>query len=283
LSSPKAQGQDIRGTEFDGSNSNADIRVKIIRRMAPEPRSDATVSVELEGEAKSDDAVRTFGFVSMRSWVVVDCVRRRDRVRRMLRSQSPDFSDPKESPAPPGWAQPSQDAYLAGLIGAVCGPGPTADGVGANAQAGHAPARTPNSAPRPETAAPARSSTQAAHVTAGPASDGAGAPASTLVAQIVASETRAEAQSTLDKQIALRGPGLRAAIEALTVSGRLVYRAEVIGFASDQDARAFCAKVRRGGGACWLHEARGSSSAAAYPMRASLSGPRGTGLSARRP
>lgn len=70
------------------------------------------------------------------------------------------------------------------------------------------------------------------------------------VAQVGASASAADAQDALRALHALIAPPLAGVVEAAEVGGARVYRATVTGFASQADARSFCA--RAGVKTCWV-------------------------------
>jgi hypothetical protein len=69
--------------------------------------------------------------------------------------------------------------------------------------------------------------------------------------QIAAVAAAANAQEALAKLGKLPAP-LGRSVQAATVNGRTVHRALVTGFATRAEASAFCAKVERRGGACFI-------------------------------
>ena len=130
----------------------SDLVVAIRGRGTPNPESGVVEGVVLQGEVISDEGERLIGYRSMRSTVNVDCARRRDMVVKMTV-----FTEPQAKGVainrhvPGGWVQPSPDAYLAQVIGAICGPAPQ---VAAAPPASEGPAPAKSEPAKPASKAP---------------------------------------------------------------------------------------------------------------------------------
>ena len=226
--------------------------------------------VRLQGEATDEDTADRLGYRSMRSVVEINCDTRRDRVVEMEAFPQHDLKGAGQKRAVPGgWAQPSEDAFLADVIRAVCrAPRPAPSEIAAaspplrpSTSPDHAPPRsTPAPIARPpqpavaEAVAPARSQPpppRLMSVVATLPSGRSGAPAGAgFRAQLGALDSEADARRVLDGLTL--SPGLSAQVEPATVGARTYYRAMVMGFGGKAQAQAFCAARRRQAAACLI-------------------------------
>jgi len=78
-------------------------------------------------------------------------------------------------------------------------------------------------------------------------------PQAKALAQVTSSPTAAGANRALAALRRLMPAPLTGVVEPATVNGAKVYRANVGGFASLADARAFCATVAAVTKTCWAH------------------------------
>jgi len=209
----------------------------------------------------------------MRSVVEINCETRRDRVVEMEVFPQHDLKGAGQKRAVPGgWAQPSEDAFMADVVRAVChAPRTVASAATAESPQlrpaisapGHAPQQFTSAPvarpapPRPaaaEVAASARPQSSAPRLMTVTATlpPGRSSPAATpdLRVQLGALNTEADARRVLDSLTL--APGLSTQIEAAAVGGRNYYRAVVTGFAAQAQAQAFCAARRRQSAPCLI-------------------------------
>jgi hypothetical protein len=230
--------------------------IAIVSRAKP---GQGPVQLLLRAEALTPEAAANAGLLAWQMRLEVDCPRELVRVGETTgyATRIPDQNGVAVAPAKPDWSRPVKGEVLGSAWQAVCdtrfrpplaaaagvaqGPPqpPPAPAQAAPPAAPHAPARAPT-APRsaPPPAAPS--------VAAAPRR-GRGA------AQVVSSPIEADAQRSL---AALRArfsrdfAGLETRIEPAQVRGRTVYRGIVAGFASHDEAAAFCAALKRHGADC---------------------------------
>jgi hypothetical protein len=227
------------------------------------PGPDGSIQgVDIQGEVADEALAQARGWRSMRTRLAVNCRTRAVSIERMDKYLDHDRKGPStQAPTPQGWSRPSDGAYLADVVAALCGlasPGPAAQPQRqpvlvaqvpvaqvpvAQVPVAKAPvAQIPVAKPRETPLPPAPSVARTAAPIHGP------------VAQIAALPTYPEAEAAL-KALVVRSPllaGLNTAIEAVVVNGRRYQRAEVTGFTSREDAGRFCARVRGRGGACFV-------------------------------
>lgn len=242
-----------------------EIVVAIRDRDAVRP-GDGPQKVRLQGEAVDEAMAEQLGYHSMRSTVEINCDTRRDRVSEIeVFAQHGLKGAGQRRPVPGGWIQPSEDAYLADVIRAVCHPSRPAPDA-APARLAEAPQLRPTLS-----AAPKASSRPAPPPGPGPARPGsepspprlmtlvAAMPAAAppppptggrAQAQVGALNSEIEARRVLDRLAPALSAGLSTRVEVATVGGRTWYRALVAGFAGPAQAQAFCAEQRRRDAPC---------------------------------
>jgi hypothetical protein len=217
-----------------------DITVRVTNRGTPKSPEGVIQNIELDGEVAGDQAAHDYGFHSIRLKLDIDCRRQRDRLKSIEVFSQPGLRGRPQTRRPSGdWTLPSSEAYLAGVIRAVCG-----QGAGERPQlaAGNAPATVSGHA----VAALAPSS-------AGPAAPPTAEGGPTV--QVAAADTQAGAKSALERLRKINGVSLdrlASRVDTASVKGKTVYRASLTGFASAAEARAFCETVRAARGKCFV-------------------------------
>jgi SPOR domain len=180
---------------------------------------------------------------------------------------APQVAPPSDSPppSPPQVVKFSRGAPVAEPLAA---PKPAAAAPQA-ALAAPAPAPPPPSAPAPSPPLVVKFSgapTGAAPTAAAAARTLATAPrvAGDRVAQVAASSNVHDAEKVLRELRPLIAAPLTTTIEQAVVGGAHVYRADVVGFSSAADAKAFCKSAAEVSKTCWVR-AKGDTAAPAKP------------------
>ncbi len=229
---------------------------------------EAAQKVRLQGEAADEQMAERLGYRSMRSSVEINCETRRDRVVEMEVFPQHDLKGPGERrPVPGGWVQPSEDAYLADVIRAVCrAPSPPAPAETQAAAprlrptviaAAKAPVALARAAPPPSVApaaaAPRAEPARLMSLVMAPVAPLSAAPATGgFRAQVGALNTEADARRALDRLAPTLPRGVSTRIETATVGGRVYYRALVAGFSAPAQVQAFCAEQQRRAQPCLI-------------------------------
>ncbi len=246
-------------------STKTDLAVAI-RRPGSARVGSLVVGSELQGEVVVPDGASSLNYKSFRSIVDVDCDRHLDRVTKMVVFERHNLAGVPRSVAVPGtWIRPSDGAYMADVVSAVCAKAPRR---GEPALSTETPeprvavsARPPASAaavsvltrPAPRGPVLALAAVTASPAAAVPAA--VGRPAQVIgraAAQVGAFPTYREAQDRLSSLGSLP-QGLGARIEAVVVRGHQYHRALVVGFARLEDARRFCAERQTAAAECWAH------------------------------
>ena len=201
--------------------------------------------IGLQGEVVDDAAADQLGYRSMRSLVEVNCETRRDRVVEMEVFALPNLKGVGQKRLlPGGWVQPSEDAYMADVIRAVCKrhavePGP-------KSPTGPAPAVKLD---KPKIAAvPSPQAPIAAELRPLPL-----AP-QTFTLQVGALDSEVAAHAALSKFSGLSGKERPTRIETINLDARTYYRALIDGFANRPEAQAYCAQVAKLHGPCLIRK-----------------------------
>jgi hypothetical protein len=268
------------------------VEVFILPTVGPASGPETSMDVQIDVEARTDEAARVLGFKSLLGDTTIDC---RTGANRFVTAQAydqPDRQGPARSSHLSGqWVTPSSGSYMAEVTQRVCaGKAATASGpalvvtgqpsppppaeatshapppvaavavqpIPAAAPAEAQPAAAPEAGPPPE--APARivmPSATASRVATPPKPAQASSPAGAsrpgnVVAQVAAVPDAHAAQKVLDKLRDLIAPPLTTKVEAATVQNVKLYRASVDGFATVADARAFCARAASISKTCWV-------------------------------
>lgn len=245
--------------------------VVAIRDRDSERPGEGPQKIRLQGEAADDAMADQLGYRSMRSVVEINCDTRRDRVAEIeVFQQHALKGQGQKRPVPGGWIQPSEDAYLADVIRAVCRPARSTQAAAAVAEA---PALRPalsagqKTPPRPAPVALARAApsppgrgqfgldtpparlmtlvaTQPARALTPPVSVGR------TQAQVGALNSEAEARQVLGRLSPGLPGGLSTRVDVAVVGGRTYYRAIIAGFATPAEAEAYCTDRRRSAAPC---------------------------------
>lgn len=223
----------------------------LLRSGASDPKNGAVEGVEVQGEITDDDLAAQRGWRSMRLRLDVACPGRRAFVRQFVVFTGHNrMGSMIARPAPAGWVQPSPGAYLNPVIDAVCPARIAAVAADLQVVKPSPPKLSPAITP-PLATGPLRTAG------AGPPAAPSVTPAQAgpITVQVNASPDEAGARAILDelsKTPGLSLTGLSLHVAPAQVRGAQVYRALVTGLDSRAAARAFCASVRQGGGACFL-------------------------------
>ena len=246
-------------------STKTDLAVAIRWPGAPRVGS-LVVGSELQGEVVTPDGASSLNYKSFRSIVDVDCDRHLDRVTKMVVFERHNLSGVPRSVAVPGtWIHPSDGAYMADVVSAVCAKAPrraepppatrTAEPRLAVAARPPASAAAVSTLARPAPRVPVLALAAVTASPAGAVPPAVGRPAQVIgsaAAQVGAFPTRREALERLSSLGSLP-QGLGARIEAVVVRGHQYHRALVVGFARLEDARRFCAERQTAGAECWAH------------------------------
>jgi hypothetical protein len=235
--------------------------------------------VQLNVEITDDQVAQTRDFRSMSLLVDVDCRGDRERLHKAVAFDQPNLTGaPKPLTASGEWADP--EAYMTETIRTICAlhgmrlveHGPETGGGLALAPAVTPPPEPPSPPPAAEPAIPPEAAASpppspvpspvaapdpgpehepyaaSPGFVASPATQPTSSAAAAAVpgqarVQIASSPSRAEAEAMLGRSAALIQPPLRGAIEVATVRHKTVYRSIIAPFASDAEARAFCART----------------------------------------
>ena len=226
-------------------------------------------------EVTDEQVAASRDFRSMSMIVDVDCHDGREKLLKAAAFDQPNLAgSPQPRPVSGEWATP--EAYMAEVIKTICAlhgmhvvePTPGSGGALAAAQVpaspaeppplpvepatpdpapsppepaiGSAPTPPPSSYPVPD-AAPVTVATATPNRWSSPAA-GSGLSAQARV-QIASSPSRADAEAKLDRSAALIQSPLRGEVEVATVHGKTVFRSIIAPFASQAEARAFCART----------------------------------------
>jgi hypothetical protein len=269
------------------------VEVTILPTIAPASGPESAMTVQIDVEARTDEATRLLGFKSLLGETTIDCRSGANRFEKAAAYDQPDRQGPPRSSHLSGqWVTPASGSYMAKVTERVCA-SRTTSAVAAPAvieapsppPAASHPTTSPPASPTPEAAAaavpPAAGAQPApqASVTPAPppeappkvvvmAPPAAPAPVASsksaspttrparpgkVVAQVAAAPDARAAQKVLDRLRDLIAPPLSTKVEAATVQNVKLYRASVDGFATVADARAFCAKAAGVSKTCWVH------------------------------
>lgn len=200
--------------------------------------------VRLQGDVVDDEAAQRLGYRSMRSLVEINCETRRDRVVEMEVFSEHNLKGAGQKRAlPGGWVQPSEDAYMADVVRAICRAAP---------QRSDPP---PPPEPSPAVLKPAIVATPP-KPTPRPAPQSIAPPVTptrgNLAVQVGALDTATAAHRTLSGLAGLIAAPLATQVQPARIGERTFYRALVAGFRSRAEANTFCAAVTRQGGSCFI-------------------------------
>ena len=253
------------------------VEVSILPTVAPAAGPASVIPASLDIEARTDDAARRMGYRSVRGLINVDCRRSANRFVEMVGYRQAGLKGPGVPSAVSGaWVRPGADSYMAAVTARICagaaaapadsGPPPVV--VEAADTAPAAPPVPPTSAsiipppspaPAPATSvsiipppSPAPPPASSVSIIPPPSTVQAAHPPSPVVAQVAASPTAKGAQRVLNALRAQITPPLSGTVEPALVNGAQVYRANVTGFASKAEARAFCLQAAGVSKTCWV-------------------------------
>ena len=265
-------------TDLDPTNVISVSPANIIGVMAVnriEPADRRVFRAQIRSEVISAQTIREAGNSSWAADVEVDCQSRKGKVNRILDFPMRNLrGTAREAGGSAEWVAPPAGTHLYTVVAAVCDAGfqrPLAPGQ-QMAALGSSGAQPPvATAPR----APSQSSAQASP---GPAV-AAGTPAvsrspaqtapaprapakpvkrSSVAVQIAAADTEAKAAQALRSAMsAFAAPldGTSMSTVRVEVGGKTVYRALLHGFASADEAQAFCTAYKAAGRDCFLRDA----------------------------
>jgi hypothetical protein len=266
------------------SVSKDGVDITIVPAVSAGGGPDTVVQVQLDVEARTDDAAHRLGFHSMRGQTQIDC---RSGANRFISAEAYDqpglMGEGTTRPVSGAWVTPAPDSNMLEVTQRVCAniaaagpsgpptrvtsqedtavatpaPKPGAKGklprvtTPGQAVVVSASSSTPPPSPPPRTPAPRVASrlTSAGPVVAAASN----AKPGNWVAQVAASPSQPAAQHELDRVRAMIAPPLATSVEAAVVNNAHLYRASVTGFASAGDAKAFCARIASVSKTCWAH------------------------------
>ncbi len=214
--------------------------VAITRRGAP-AGGGKPIRIGFRTEIISAAEVKDAGGRSESSEIDVDCAARKAKlVSTQTYSQRNLSGTFASKPGWPVWVAAAPGTTLESMVAAAC-------------DRGFRGAFAPRIATAPAPPALVRSGPAPAAIAPKPASLGRLA----TVVQISASNSRAQAQASLDS-LKRSLPALAAdhetLIETTTVAGQTFYRALLVGFAAPADARKLCAALKAAGGDCLVRQ-----------------------------
>lgn len=202
--------------------------------------------IGLQGEVVDDEAALRLGYRSMRSIVEVNCESRRDRVVEMEVFSLPNLKGEKQvRTLPGGWVQPSDDAFMADVVRAVCNSRiqvPTLR-----------PIVTDQPAKKPQPEEKATATTPIVVSTDEPKSADS---SKTITVQVGSLDSEVAANNALKKYRVLGGAVRSTRIEVAQLGPRTYYRALVQGFSTRQEAQAYCVEVQRQHGPCLVRQSK---------------------------
>ena len=205
--------------------------------------------IGLQGEVVNDEAVSRLGYRSMRSVVEVNCESRRDRVVEMEVFSLPNLKGDKQiRTLPGGWVQPSDDAFMADVIRAVCKTRTQAPALRPVAT------ELPPNIPQPEKSA--KTTTPIAVRAIEPKIADS---SRTMIVQVGALDSEGAAKVALEKYVALGGRPRSTRIETVQLGTRTYFRALVEDFSTRQEAQAYCAEVQRQHGPCLIRQSKAAN------------------------
>ena len=222
------QSTDLRPDQVVAVSPSALFAVVSLGETRAQPRE-----VTLRAEALTPDAVARSGVLAWEMRLQANCRTGQIHVgeTRGYSARTPDGHPVPLAPAEPDWRRPKDGTALASVLRQVCQAGTRPPAV----QKASRPPPTSTSAPLPALLRP----------TLGPPGRGA--------AQVVSSPQEGDARSTLTRlrsRFSAAFAQLDTRIEPAQVGGRTVYRGLVVGFASRDDAAAFCETLKRRGQDC---------------------------------
>jgi hypothetical protein len=247
---------------------------------------DTVVQVQLDVEARSDDAAHRLGFRSMRGQTQIDC---RSGANRFVSAEAYDqpglMGEGAARPVSGAWVTPAADSNMlevtqrvcAGVLATAASAPPTVVTSAGDSNASAPPPRSTKSAaagrlPRVSTPGSATTASSAPPppppprvstrlTPAGPTAMTSTSKPGNWVAQVAASPTQQAAQHELDRLRSMIAPPLATSVEAAVVNNAHLFRASVTGFGTPGEAKAFCARAASVSKTCWAH----SKSLAAAP------------------
>jgi hypothetical protein len=209
------------------------VRITIMPTVAAGAGPETSIQVVLDFEAVTEDAAGRVGFRSMRGRVEFDC---RQGINLLSEAVAYDRAnlegEGKALPVSGKWIRPTPQSLMEAAGDEVCKRPLGTTPVPVTAQiepTPPAPSKAASSSPAPP----------------GPAAK------TGIVAQASASPTAKGAQGVLKALGGLITPPLTGTVDEATVQGAKVYRADVAGFSSIAEAKAFCAKAASVAKTCW--------------------------------
>jgi hypothetical protein len=258
------------------------VEITVLPQVSGGDGPPSVIHVGLDMEAKTTAAVTRLGFESLRAVADIDCGKAANRFISATAFDQPALAGPGRARVVTGqWVQPSSDSYMAAVIAQVCAahtavaassrpppvvkemaaaPPPPAPAAAAPAQVAAAPPAPAVAPPEAAPAAPQPSPPQVVRFGGAPAGAAPAASAPTFIprvagdriAQVAASADVHDAEKVLRELKGLIAPPLTTTIEQAQVGAAHVYRADVVGFASAADARAFCKSAAHVSKTCWV-------------------------------
>jgi hypothetical protein len=258
------------------------VEITVLPQVSGGGGPPSVIHVGLDMEAKTTAAVTRLGFESLRAVADIDCGKAANRFISATAFDQPALAGPGRARVVTGqWVQPSSDSYMAAVIAQVCAahtavaassrpppvvkemaaaPPPPAPAAAAPAQVAAAPPAPAVAPPEAAPAAPQPSPPQVVRFGGAPAGAAPAAAAPTFIprvagdriAQVAASADVHDAEKVLRELKGLIAPPLTTTIEQAQVGAAHVYRADVVGFASAADARAFCKSAAHVSKTCWV-------------------------------
>jgi hypothetical protein len=218
------------------------VKVIIMPTIAAGAGPETSIQVGLDLEAMTDDAAARVGFRSMRGRVAFDCGQGVNLLSEAVAYDRANLEGEGKPKALSGkWIRPAPQSLMAAVGDEVC-----------KRPLGTSPVKvTVQNPPAPNPPAQPASPTAAAPTAAASSAPPSPARKSAIVAQASASPTAKGAQGVLKALGGLITPPLAGAVDEATVQGAKVYRADVAGFSSMAEAKAFCAKAASVTKTCW--------------------------------